>query len=71
MGRPEQANFPFVADKAIRRCFDLLAQDRPVFLAGGLWERMSTWYRILWLHAAQLDGGGCVKHIGQESRAGS
>ncbi len=62
MGKPEQSNFPFVADEAIRRCYDLLCTERPVFACGALWTQASALYRILWLHAAQLDGGECIKH---------
>ena len=60
--KPEQKAFGFVADEAIRRCFELLKTDRPAAACGPIWTRLNAASRIVWLHAACLDGGHCVRH---------
>jgi hypothetical protein len=59
---PEQPVFDFVADEAIRRCFEILGNDRPHNECGLLWNRLNATSRLLWLGVARLPDEICLKH---------
>lgn len=58
---PEQATLAFVADEAIRRCFELLNAEHPLHKCGSVWSNLDALTRRVWLHAACLDGGLCLE----------
>lgn len=58
--QPEQVPFSFVADEAIRRCFNILNGERPIHKCAVIWSSLDTYSRLVWVRAAGMDGGYCL-----------
>jgi len=62
----EQKPLAFVADEAIAHIYRMLNSstrqpgDSSIF-CGDLWERLPPYKRLVWCHAACLDGGACLR----------
>ena len=62
----EQKPLTFAADEAIARIFGMLNSQyhKPGDagrVCGQLWENLPVYKRLVWCHAACLDGGACLR----------